>query len=106
MTQQERLAICELCENKIFSPKLGVICSLNSERPAFEGSCEDFSEDKKMVVRKERLAESRKNLSNGGGGDLVEVDGESSSPWKIVLTVVVVILVLLKWLIRCDRVMN
>lgn len=106
MNQAQRLAVCELCKNKEFSPKYGVVCALTSERPAFEGKCDDFENDPKMVSRANRAAESRRNLSEGGGGDFVESDGGKSSNWKIILTVIVVILILLKWLIRCDRIMN
>ena len=107
MNQTQRLAICESCKNKEFSPKSGVVCALTSEKPSFEGSCDQYDKDPKMIARAIRAEESRKNLSEGGGGDFVEADGGGkSSPWGIALTVLVVLLILLKWLIRCDRVMN
>ncbi|MFK7783653.1 MAG: hypothetical protein AB8B56_00985 [Crocinitomicaceae bacterium] len=106
MNHSQRLAVCESCKNKEFSPKMGVVCSLTSERPDFEGSCENYENDPKMVARAERAEESRKHLSDGGGGDFVEADGKNSSPWGVIITVIVVVLILLKWLIRCDRIMN
>lgn len=63
MNDQQRLAICELCSNKGFSPKKGVICTLTSERPAFEGSCADFEEDPKMMAKKRREEEDRQTAA-------------------------------------------
>ena len=67
MNDQQRLAICELCSNKGFSPKTGVICSITSERPAFEGSCTNFEEDPKMMAKKRREEEDRQNELNNSG---------------------------------------
>ena len=106
MNHAKRLTICEVCKNKEFSPRLGVVCSLTSERPSFEEVCNDFENDSKMVARKDREEESRKNLSEGGGGDFVEESGSSRSPWGIVISVVVVLLLVFKFLIRCDRIIN
>ena len=61
MNDQQRLAVCELCSNKGFSPRNGVICSITSERPAFEGECKDFEEDPKMIAKKRREEEDRQN---------------------------------------------
>lgn len=59
MVHEERLAICELCTNRGFSPKLGSVCSLTNERAVFEGQCSDFSEDARMVANKDRELEDK-----------------------------------------------
>ncbi|MDG1333533.1 MAG: hypothetical protein P8P74_14450 [Crocinitomicaceae bacterium] len=74
MNDQQRLAICELCSNKGFSPKKGVVCTLTSERPAFEDSCADFEEDPKMMAKKRREEEDREKAiqNNAGIGQSLE----------------------------------
>lgn len=59
MTHEQRLQICELCTNRAFSPKLGSICSLTNERSAFVDSCSDYSEDLKMIAKRDRELEDR-----------------------------------------------
>jgi len=100
MTQEQRHAICEVCTNKEFSPKSEILCSLSGVKPAFENSCDDFSEDFTIVTKKRRLEAEKRRLSERSG----ELDDEEKavSPVRIVIGVVLIVLVLLKWLIRCD----
>lgn len=101
MKHEDRLAFCELCKNKDFSPKLGVICSLTAERPSFDGTCQDFVEDPQMITKKRRLEESHERMLENAGSAVVD-DGGGASPGKIILSILVLLLLMLKWLIRCD----
>ena len=78
MNHQQRLAICELCQEKSFSPKKGIICSLTDESPKFESSCGDFREDLQMIKKKDRLDEHRENLKDNS--HLIDLEGGLS--WR------------------------
>lgn len=99
MSHESRLAICELCVNKTFSPKSGIICSITGERAAFETSCNDFTEDPIMVTKKRREVENRQNEIEAGSFGVEEESG--GSPIKIAIQVVLFIASLTLTLMKC-----
>lgn len=101
MEHARRLEICELCSNKDFSPKSGVICSLTSQRPDFEESCKDFSLDSQMIAKKRRLDESQERLQENSRSNVTT--GGGVSPVRIVISVIVAILLLARLLVRCSH---
>lgn len=98
MRHEDRLAYCELCKNKGFSPKSGVICALTSERPSFEISCQDFAEDPQMITKKRRLEESfdrfHENSSSVSYGTN-QAAAEESNPFMTAIKIVLFIASLL-----------
>lgn len=101
MEHARRLEICELCTNKEFSPKSGVICSLTTQRPNFEGSCNDFTLDPQMIAKKRRFDEGHDRLSENSGP--ASVSGSGVSPVRIVISVIIAILLLTRLLVRCSN---
>ena len=45
LTQSQRVEFCKRCLHKSFDLKKGVTCGLTQEKPAFESSCSDFSQN-------------------------------------------------------------
>ena len=68
MTQEERLAICGTCTNRVFDSQRGIVCGLTDEKPVFENSCGDFVLDNIAKQNEERqenkIIESRKSTVN------------------------------------------
>ncbi len=50
MTFEERLQACQVCANRKFSTKVGLICGWTGEKPSFEGACGDYAEDAEAVA--------------------------------------------------------
>lgn len=50
MTLEERLQACQVCANRKFSTKVGLICGMTGEKPSFEGACGDYAEDAEAVA--------------------------------------------------------
>lgn len=65
MTKQERIQICGVCTKRAFDLKKGTICSLTKESPAFDNTCPDFIEDKKIKKAEEnRINEQKSSADN------------------------------------------
>ena len=54
MTQEERLAICGTCTNRVFNSQRGIVCGLTNEKPVFENNCGDFVLDNIAKQNEER----------------------------------------------------
>lgn len=62
MTRREhQLTFCEICRNKTFSSKKGIICQLTNEVAAFDHTCPEFDEDPTMK-RKSELSNEAKRI--------------------------------------------
>lgn len=60
MTQREhQLSYCEVCRNKSFSPKQGIICQLTNEVATFNHTCPEFDEDPALKKMSELSKEAR-----------------------------------------------
>jgi hypothetical protein len=60
-TRQERIAFCEQCTKRSFSPQKGIICSLTDAQATFEGTCPDFERDQKAAEIVAQENEVRQN---------------------------------------------
>lgn len=61
MTQREhQLTYCEICKNKTFSPKKGIICDLTKDIASFDHNCSDFDEDPSMKKRSDLSTEAKR----------------------------------------------
>ena len=45
MTRQEQIKFCEICHNRSFDFKQGLICKLTDSKATFEKECPDFDHD-------------------------------------------------------------
>lgn len=63
MKREEHIKFCEICSNKKFDFKVGVICGLTMKVADFEESCDDFVENinfkKKIMERKSTIDTSK-----------------------------------------------
>ncbi|PHR35107.1 MAG: hypothetical protein COA38_03070 [Fluviicola sp.] len=60
MTQREhQLSYCEICRNKNFSTKKGIICNLTKELASFDQNCSDFDEDPYLKKMNELSTEAK-----------------------------------------------
>ncbi len=55
MDLSERLHFCKKCSNRMFDGKIGLVCSITSQKPDFEGSCNSFSEDSSVNEHKHEM---------------------------------------------------
>lgn len=68
------IKICQLCKNREFDPKQGIVCSLTAAKPTFVDQCADYIADQAAVqsevrARSEKQSESiNYGGSNGFGG--------------------------------------
>lgn len=61
MTQrQHQLSYCEVCRNKAFSPRKGIICDLTKDVATFDNACPDFDEDPSLKKMSELNTEARR----------------------------------------------
>jgi hypothetical protein len=61
MTQrQHQLSYCEICRNKAFSPKKGIICDLTKDIASFDHTCSDFDEDPSLKKMSELSIEAKR----------------------------------------------
>jgi hypothetical protein len=61
MTQrQHQLSYCEVCKNKAFSPRKGIICDLTKDVATFDNTCPDFVEDPSLKKMNELNTEARR----------------------------------------------
>jgi hypothetical protein len=58
MTRKEQLEYCQVCKNREFDTKQGVICGITKAKATFESSCADFVEDS---TQKQKLNKSNDN---------------------------------------------
>ena len=79
MERADRVAFCERCIKREFSPQKGIICSLTMEQADFQGNCKGYSEDieeagildqkreelANQVVQQESLGLTALGISNG-----------------------------------------
>lgn len=50
--RQNQLEFCNVCQNRSFDMKKGVICSLTGEKATFSVDCEDYKEDEKAFLKR------------------------------------------------------
>ncbi|WP_046755067.1 hypothetical protein [Kordia jejudonensis] len=92
-----QLEFCKKCVNKSFSSSQGIVCGLTNEKPTFTNTCPDFVKDDKEEKRiKEREAAMV-------AGDYVDESGNSVSPWRTALSIIIFILVMIRIAVRCSR---
>lgn len=61
MTQrQHQLSFCEICRNKTFSSKKGIICQLTNDVASFDHTCPEFDEDPTLKRKSELSDEARR----------------------------------------------
>ncbi|HCW09060.1 MAG TPA: hypothetical protein DGG95_17015 [Cytophagales bacterium] len=48
MTNEERLAFCKTCKNRELDQQLEIVCGITKKTPAFEGSCENYVDERKV----------------------------------------------------------
>ena len=68
MTLEERLQFCRACTNRKMNPAIGLVCSLNDEKPQFEGNCADFNMDPVEAERLTRLQQDAEYEEETSGG--------------------------------------
>jgi predicted MFS family arabinose efflux permease len=65
MTQREiQLQYCQICQNRSFDPKHGIICGLTDEKATFELTCPDFKQDEKetTIIEATQKREKKEDL--------------------------------------------
>lgn len=45
MNLAQKLDVCRACTKREMNPEIGLVCSLTSEKPAFEAQCPDYEND-------------------------------------------------------------
>ena len=70
MTLEERLNFCKICTNRKVDLKIGLICNLTNEKPAFENDCDFFIKDEKEAERKLKLKLDATGTSRSQNGSL------------------------------------
>jgi len=88
MDIKERLVLCKQCEKRAYDPNSGVVCSLTSAKPVFEGNCGDFVIDPK---------EAQKQAAR------TQVYEEEKSKNHSVWIIIGVILIILRIILRLAR---
>ncbi|HEY1045475.1 MAG TPA: hypothetical protein VGF79_03485 [Bacteroidia bacterium] len=59
LSMDERLVFCSSCKNRSFSPKDGVVCGLNNEKPSFEYECLNYKEDEIALNRNTQIEDKK-----------------------------------------------
>lgn len=67
MTTNEQIKICSVCNNRKLDISKGLVCSLTCEKPSFETTCPNYSEDEFEVGRRKEneaeLNEAKKKIT-------------------------------------------
>lgn len=66
MTLDEQLKFCRVCLNRKFDMNVGVICSLTSAKPTFEGTCPTFKADEAEATRLAGVERAAAESEEGG----------------------------------------
>ena len=93
-----QLEFCKKCVNKSFSSSQGVVCGLTSEKPTFVSTCPDFVKDAK---EERRIAKQQAEAA--AASDYVDESGNSVSGWRILWSVLIFILVMIRIAVRCSN---
>lgn len=59
--RKNQLEFCNVCQNRSFDMKKGIICSLTGEKATFSIDCEDYKEDEKAILKRKAEIERRKS---------------------------------------------
>lgn len=70
---------------------MGVVCSITSERPAFEVECNDFEEDPKMIAKKRREEEDRQNEINNSASLSQTLESNHGMNGRIIFGVISIV---------------
>ncbi|WP_046743834.1 hypothetical protein [Kordia zhangzhouensis] len=94
MTNQ--IELCKKCIHKSFSSSQGIVCGLTSEKPTFVNNCPSFEKD---VAMEKKLADRRAVEEDV----IYDENDKPVSPWRIVLSVLIFILVIIRLVVRCNN---
>ena len=64
----EQLKLCRICLNRRMDAQTGLYCGLTNAKPAFTGTCIDFSVDQKEAdyqIERERQAAAEESVNDG-----------------------------------------
>lgn len=86
ITREEQLKYCEVCQNRAVGPNHETICQLTNAKADFDPTCPNYVYDK--------YATKDGNYDSSDSG---------TSSWRIILGVIVVVLAIIRWGIRCNR---
>lgn len=53
MTREEQLVFCKVCKNQKFDMNQGVLCGLTNAPADFQGTCEHYDEDGKLLFKQD-----------------------------------------------------
>lgn len=70
MTRKQQLEYCQVCKNREFDPKQGIICGITKAKATFESTCADFVQDS---AQKQKLNQSNNNIVQEGSAEFPRV---------------------------------
>ncbi|KAB8152458.1 hypothetical protein EZY14_013690 [Kordia sp. TARA_039_SRF] len=90
----DKIEFCKTCTNRAFSSSQGIVCGLTNEKPAFLLKCDDFVKD---VKHEKRMADRQAAMEED---DIYDENGKRVPTWRVVLSIIIFILVLLRLIMR------
>jgi len=95
MTLDQQLKLCRICTNRQMNPATGLVCSLTSRKPEFEGTCPSFAVDQPEADRLIALERAAQAEEAQGGSDGFSYERKGVS--KGVLGGVVMLVIAAVW---------
>jgi hypothetical protein len=93
MNLDHQLKFCKLCVNQKYGSE-GIVCGLTQQKPTFTDKCLEFIPSEKEI---NKIHERTTDPAWEG------VQEEKSSPWGTIVSVVVIILIIIRFIMRMDR---
>lgn len=93
MNLNHQLKFCKLCVNQKYGSD-GIICGLTQQKPTFEDKCPEFVPSEKEI---NKIHDRHVDPAWEG------VEEEKSSPWGTIVSVIVIILIIVRFIMRMDR---